>query len=108
MARECPNKKTQAFKRPYQSDRQFRSNQRPPFQGDSRFKKKPFGQYNQQKPFNQPKHTQGFRKYNKPKYTPQARVASIQEVDEDYRYTDYGYEDQEEEEEKNAPSPPIP
>ena len=104
MARECPNKKTQAFKRPYQPDRQFRSNQRPPFQGDSRFKKKPFGQYNQQKPFNQPKRTQGFRKYNKPKYTPQARVASIQEVDEDYGYEDYGYGDQEEEEEENGRS----
>jgi hypothetical protein len=58
MAHECPNKKTQAFKRPYQLDQQFRSNQRPPFQGDSHFKKKPFDQYNQQKPFNQPKCTQ--------------------------------------------------
>src|ERR1700677_2602091 len=104
MARECPNKKTQAFKRPYQLDRQFRSNQRPPFQGDSRFKKKPFGQYNQQKPFNQPKRTQGSSKYNNPRYTPQARVASIQEVDEDYGYEDYGYGDQEEEEEENVHS----
>jgi hypothetical protein len=93
MARDCPTKKKQAFQRPYQPDRQFRSNQRPPYQGDSRFKKKPFGQYNQQKPFNQPKRTQGFRKSNKPKYTPHARVASIQEVDEDD-----GYEDQEDEE----------
>jgi Zinc knuckle len=66
MARECPNKKTQAFKRPYQPDRQFRSNQRPPFQGDSRFKKKPFGQYNQQKPFNQPKRTKDLESITNP------------------------------------------
>jgi hypothetical protein len=104
MARECPNKKTQAFKWPYQPDQQFWSNQRPPFQGDSCFKKKPFGQYNQQKPFNQLKRTQGFRKYNKPKYTPQARIASIQEMDDNYGYEDYGYGDQEEEEEENVHS----
>jgi hypothetical protein len=61
MARNCPVKKQQFS--------------RPPQQG-------------KKKPFNRPKQGSGFRKFNKPKphrlgYNPQARVASIEEIDSD-------------------------
>ena len=61
MAQNCPVKKQQFSK--------------PPQQG-------------KKKPFNRPKQSSGFRKFNKPKphrlgYNPQARVASIEEIESD-------------------------
>ena len=61
MARNCPVKKQQFSKLPQQGKKKFS---------------------------NQPKQGPGFRKFNKPKphhlgYNPQARVASIEEVDSD-------------------------
>ena len=70
QAHQCPNRKEQPFKTdPHRKKGTFGSSpNRPPFKQCS----------------NPPKHTQGFRKSNKPKtgYF-NARVASIEEVDEE-------------------------
>jgi hypothetical protein len=90
MARECPAKKKQSFR---SDQRSFRSDQQSFRSGLSPSRS---GQYFKKKSYGPPKHTQGFRKSNKPfKYTPQIHVAQIEEVEE---------EEEEEEPEEDIPS----
>jgi hypothetical protein len=90
MARECPAKKKQSFR---SNQRSFRSDQQSFQSGPS---PSGSGQYFKKKSYGPPKRTQGFRKSNKPfKYTPQIRVAQIEEVEE---------EEEEEEPEEDVPS----
>ena len=79
MARDCPEKKHQQPSSTYR--------QRP-----SGYRQKPFQPRPgpptpfKRKPFNPPKPSQGFRKFNKPKkfpFTPRARVAHIEEIIEE-------------------------
>jgi hypothetical protein len=90
MAHECPAKKKQSFR---SDQRSFRSDQQSFRSGPSPFGS---GQYFKKKSYGPPKRTQGFRKSNKPfKYTPQIRVAQIEEVEK---------EEKEEEPEEDVPS----
>jgi hypothetical protein len=91
MARECPAKKKQSFR---SDQRSFRSDQQQLFRSGP--SPSGSGQYFKKKSYGPPKRTQGFRKSNKPfKYTPQIRVAQIEEVEE---------EEEEEEQEEDVPS----
>src|SRR5882757_6724809 len=86
MAKDCPNWKKQfnllkqfsRFDQSFSRSDQVRSGYgQPPSRSSHSFKKKSFSQ---------PKHTSGFRKYNKPspfKYTSQAHTAHIEEVEEE-------------------------
>jgi hypothetical protein len=90
MSRDCPLKKKQ-FNRSDQP--RFQSNQVCP-----RYKQSPSGS-NQgfKKKFSTPlKPTQGYRKFNKPQYTPCVRAATIEEVDEDNYLDNDPYEEEEE------------
>src|SRR5882757_3676325 len=86
MAKDCPNWKKQ-FNLSKQFSRFNQSSSRSD-QAHSRYGQPPSGLSHsfKKKSFNQPKHTPGFRKYNKPslfKYTSQARTAHIEEEEEE-------------------------
>jgi hypothetical protein len=90
MSCDCPLKKKQ-FNRSDQP--RFRSDQVRPGYGQS-----PSGlsQGFKKKFSAPPKPTQGYRKSNKPRYTPRVRAATIEEVDEDNYLDEDPYEEEEE------------